>query len=161
MNNSEKFCCNSSFTDEVSTPVKLERWKDTDISLLMTTYADNKYLFGGKGTKKDVFEKIAEAKASGGLVKRQRGACERMGLVTKWNALFPNGNFPVFFCKWKTPKWNTNFFWNSGKSEKKEIPRKILPFFRDEPFYLNSPRNYRKFHSNGKRSQLPPSSTVT
>ena len=49
-------------------------------------------------------------------------------------------------------------FGNSGKSEKKEIPRKVLPFFpkifhRDEPFHLKSPRSYRKFHSNGKRSQ--------
>ena len=60
MNNSEKFFCNSSFTGEVSTPVNLERWKDRDVSFLMTTYADNKYLFGVKGTKKDVFEKIAE-----------------------------------------------------------------------------------------------------
>ena len=46
--------------------------------------ADNKHLFGGKATKKDVFEKIAEqfTKASGRLVKRQRGTCERMALVT-------------------------------------------------------------------------------
>ena len=27
-------------------------------------------------------------------------------------------------------------------------------FHRDEPFHLNSLRNYRKFHSNGKRSWL-------
>ena len=47
--NSGKFFCNSSFTGEVSTPVNLERWKDTDVSLLITTYADNKYLFRGKG----------------------------------------------------------------------------------------------------------------
>ena len=45
----------------------------------------------------------------------------------------------------------TEIFGNSGKSGKKEIPRKVLPFFqktfhRDEPFHLNSPRNYRKFH---------------
>ena len=26
-------------------------------------------------------------------------------------------------------------------------------FHRDEPFHLNSPQNYRKFHSNGKRSR--------
>ena len=60
MNNSEKFFCNSSFTGEVSIPVHLQRWKDTDVSLLITTYADNKCLFGGKVTKKDVFEIIAE-----------------------------------------------------------------------------------------------------
>ena len=47
---------------------------------------------------------------------------------------------------------------NSGKSEKKEVPRKVLPFpvsktfHRDEPFHLNSPRNIRKFYSNVKRS---------
>ena len=60
MNNSGNFFCNSSFTGEVSTPVNLERWKDTDVSLLITTYADNKYLFRGKGTKKDLFVKIVE-----------------------------------------------------------------------------------------------------
>ena len=61
MNNSEKFSCNSSFTSEVSTPVNLDRWKGTNVSL----YADNKYLFGGKGTKKGVFEKIAEQLTKG------------------------------------------------------------------------------------------------
>ena len=60
MNNSEKFFGNSSFTGKVSTPEHLGRWKDTDVSLLLTTYADNKCLFGEKGTKKDVFEMIAE-----------------------------------------------------------------------------------------------------
>ena len=73
MNNSEKFFCNSSFTGKVSTPELLGRWKDTDVSLLLTTYADNKCLFGGKGTKKDVFEMTADSllKASGHLVKRK------------------------------------------------------------------------------------------
>ena len=46
MNNSEKFFCNSSFTGEVSTTVNLERWEDADVRLLITTYADNKHLFG-------------------------------------------------------------------------------------------------------------------
>ena len=59
MNNSEKFFCNSSFTGEVSTTVNLERWEDADVRLVITTYADNKHLFEGKATKKDVFEKIA------------------------------------------------------------------------------------------------------
>ena len=40
--------CNSSFTGEVSTPVNLERWKDTDVSLLITTYPDNKYIVSRK-----------------------------------------------------------------------------------------------------------------
>ena len=48
MNNSEKFFGNSSFTGKVSIPEHLGRWKDTDVSLLL------------KGTKKDVFETIAE-----------------------------------------------------------------------------------------------------
>ena len=60
MNNSEKFFCNSSFTGEVSTTVNLERWEDADVRLLITTYADNKHLFGGKATKKDTFDKITE-----------------------------------------------------------------------------------------------------
>ena len=44
----------------------------------------NNHLFDGKATNKDAFEKIAEqfTKASGFLVKRRRGACIRMGLVT-------------------------------------------------------------------------------
>lgn len=37
----------------------LDRWEDTNVRLLITTYADNKHTFGGKGTKKDVFKKIA------------------------------------------------------------------------------------------------------
>ena len=60
VNNSGKFFCNSSFTGEVSTPVHQERWKVTDVSLLITTNADIKCLFGGKGTNKDVFEIIAK-----------------------------------------------------------------------------------------------------
>ena len=60
MNNSGKFFCNSSFTGEPRKMVNLERWKDTDVSLLITTYVDNKCFFGGKGTKKVVFEIIAE-----------------------------------------------------------------------------------------------------
>ena len=53
----------------------------------------------------------------------------------------------------------TEIFGNSGKRGKKEIPRKVLPFSEnfplDEPFHLNSLRNCRKFHSNGKRSLFP------
>jgi len=60
MNSSEEFFCNSSFTGEVSTTVNLERWEDVDVRLLITTYANNKHLFGGKAMKKDLFEKIAE-----------------------------------------------------------------------------------------------------
>ena len=78
-NNSGKFFWNSSFTGEVSTPVNLERWKDTDVSLLITTYADNKYLFRGKGTKKDLFEKIVEQFT----IKRHLSDIE--GSVNEWN----------------------------------------------------------------------------
>ena len=39
----------------------------------------------------------------------------------------------------------------TGKSEKKVLPFFPKTFHRDEPFHLNSPRNYRKFQSNGKR----------
>ena len=31
-------------------------------------------------------------------------------------------------------------------------------FHRDKPFHLNSPRNFRVFHSNGKRSTVVPNS---
>ena len=41
---------------------------------------------------------------------------------------------------------------NSGKSERKEIPRRVLPFFWKYSTGMNSPRNYRKLNSNGKRS---------
>ena len=63
--------------------------------------ADNKHLFGGKATKKDVFEKIAEqfTKASGRLVKRQRGACERMGLEA-----YGTGSSQTEIPKRKIPK---------------------------------------------------------
>ena len=79
------------------------------MSDFITKYVDNKHLFGGKATKRDVFEKLAEkfTKASGRLVRRERGACERIGLNDKWKALFPDGNsqqkFSEIFCKWKTP----------------------------------------------------------
>ena len=33
----------------------LERWEDSDVRLLITTWADHKHMFGGKATKKDVF----------------------------------------------------------------------------------------------------------
>ena len=53
-------------------------------------------------------------------------------------------------------KWHRNF---REFREKREIGNTAegITFFpktihRNEPFYLNSSRNYRKFHSNGKRS---------
>ena len=72
------------------------------MSDFITKYVDNKHLFGGKATKRDVFEKLAEkfTKASGRLVRRQRGACERMGLVTNGTGSsqteIPHRNFPKF-----------------------------------------------------------------
>ena len=108
-----------SFTGEVSTTVNLERREHADVRLLITTHADNKHLFDGKATNKDSFEKIAEQfiNASGFLVKRRRGACKRMGLVTN-GTLFsqteipriPNRNFPKFFVNGKHPHPFTNRF---------------------------------------------------
>ena len=54
-------------------------------------------------------------------------------------------------------KWYRKF--RFGKNGKKVIPRKVLTFFpenfhRDEPFHLNSPRNFRVFHTNDKRSKI-------
>ena len=51
----------------------------------------------------------------------------------------------------------TKNFGRFGKNETTVIPRKPLLFFsetfhRDEPLYLNSPRNFRVFHTSGKRS---------
>ena len=61
----------------------LERWEDTDVRLLITTYADNKHRFGGKATKKDVFEKIAEqfTKTSGRLVSGEQ-CMRKWGKIT-------------------------------------------------------------------------------
>ena len=70
---------------------------------------DNKRRRKTKATKKDVFEKIAEqlTKASGRLVKRQRGTCERMALVTNGTRSSQteilNRNFPKFFVNGKRP----------------------------------------------------------
>ena len=54
-----------------------------------------------------------------------------------------------------------NNFGRISKNGKKVIPRKVLlsfwkNFHRDEPFHLNSPWNYRVFHTNGKRSLATP-----
>ena len=109
MNNSEKAVCNSLFKFEVSTSVNLDRWKGAVVRLLITTYADNKHLFGGKAKNKNAFEKIVEqfTKVSGRLVKRQRGACERMGLVTNGThsseTEIPKTNFPKCFLNGKRP----------------------------------------------------------
>ena len=54
-------------------------------------------------------------------------------------------------------KWYRNFREFRYKWEKGNTSRGITffprTFHRVEPFHLNSPRNYRKFHSNGKRSR--------
>ena len=56
-------------------------------------------------------------------------------------------------------KWYRHFREFREFREKREIGNTAegITFFpktihRNEPFYLNSSRNYRKFHSNGKRS---------
>lgn len=40
--------------------LQLERWQDEDVKLLIATWSDNKHRFGGKATKKMIFDKIAE-----------------------------------------------------------------------------------------------------
>ncbi|KAL9978263.1 hypothetical protein ACROYT_G015761 [Oculina patagonica] len=61
----------------------LERWEDTDVRLLITTYVDNKHRFGGKATKKEVFEKIAEqfTTTSGRLVSGEQ-CMRKWGKIT-------------------------------------------------------------------------------
>ena len=50
--------------------------------------------------------------------------------------------------------WHQAWHGRFGKNGKTVIPQKVLQenFHRDEPFNLNSPRNFRVFHTNGKRS---------
>ena len=73
---------------------------------------------------------------------------------------------PVNFSLFST--WNlalviqtngTGNFGPFGKNGKKLIPRKALLFSRknfhgDEPLHMNSPRNFRVFHTNSKRSTI-------
>ena len=55
-------------------------------------------------------------------------------------------------------KWYRKFRLFREKRKKGNTSKGItfLPenFHRDEPFHLNSPRNFRVFHTNGKRSQF-------
>lgn len=68
---------------------------------------------------------------------------------------WPLGNSLALVIKWTN---GTEIFGNSGKSEKKIIPRKVSHFLsktfhRDEPFHLNSSQKSRIFHTNGTRSK--------
>ena len=58
----------------------------------------------------------------------------------------------------RVDKWYRDFREFRQKREKGNTSKGITffpkTFHRDEPFHLNSPRNYRKFHSNGKRSWI-------
>ena len=85
-------------------------YNHTCFGYIQITTLNNKNTFGAP--YKDAFEKIAEqfTKASGFLVKRRRGACKGMGLVT--NGMLssqteipriPNRNFPKFFVNGKRP----------------------------------------------------------
>ena len=53
-------------------------------------------------------------------------------------------------------KWYRNFRAFRSKRQKGNTSKSITffpkTFHRDEPFHLNSPRNFSKFHWNGKRS---------
>ena len=59
-------------------------------------------------------------------------------------------------CGQIVDKWYRNFRAFRSKREKGNASKGITffpkTFHRDEPFHLNSLRNFRKFHSNGKRS---------
>ena len=70
----------SSETTEGSS--KLDRWEDSDVQLLITTWSDHKHLFGGKATKKDIFEKIAEA-----FTKESRRRVTGEQCLRKWGKL--------------------------------------------------------------------------
>ena len=59
------------------------------------------------------------------------------------------------------PTTVTENFGRFGDKGKKVIPRKVWYYFffpekvhHDEPFHLNSPRNFLVFHTNGKRSRF-------
>ena len=78
--------------------------------------------------------------------------CQKNGLFqlkNKWNGLFSLALVIV-------DKWYRNFRAFRSKREKGNTSKGITffpkTFHRDEPFHLNYLRNYRKFHSNGKRS---------
>ena len=80
--------------------------------------------------------------------------CQKSGLFwlkNKWNGLFSLALVIV-------DKWYRNFREFRSKREKWNTSKGITffpkTFHRDEPFHLNSLRNYRKFHSNGKRSLI-------
>ena len=78
--------------------------------------------------------------------------CQKNGLFRlkiKWNGIFSLALVIV-------DKWYRNFRAFRSKREKGNTSKGITFFsktiHRDEPFHLNSLRNFRKFHSNGKRS---------
>ena len=88
--------------------------------------------------------------------------------MVEWNGIFGYSDFPEKRVHSKRfPKFPRNFyrsiqFWTEnfgifGRMESAQgNTSKGITFFpkifhRGEPFHLNSPRNYRKFHSNGKR----------
>ena len=61
-------------------------------------------------------------------------------------------------CGQIVDKWYRNLRAFRSKREKGNASKGITffpkTFHRDEPFHLNSLRNFRKFHSNGKRSKF-------
>ena len=62
----------------------------------------------------------------------------------------------IFLALVIVDKWYRHFRAFRSKRRKGNTSKGITffpkTFHRDEVFHLNSPRNYRKFHSNGKRS---------
>ena len=103
--------------------------------------------------------------------KRLQNECKHCTLIER-----ENGNVPYHLPeKWVVPiekqmkrsifsgtchiivdKWYRNLRAFRSKPEKGNTSKGITfyakTFHRDEPFHSNSLRNYRKFHSNGKRS---------
>ena len=73
---------------------KLDRWEDSDVRLLITTWSDHKHLFGGKATKKDIFERIAEAftKESGRRVTGEQCLRKWGKLVSKQKEIEDHNN---------------------------------------------------------------------
>ena len=75
-------------------PSKVERWENADVRLLISIWSDHKHLFGGKSTKKEVFDKIAEqfTATSGQLVTGEQCIRKWPKLLTKQKEVEDHNN---------------------------------------------------------------------
>ena len=75
-------------------PSKVERWENADVRLLISIWSDHKHLFGGKSTKKEVFDKIAEQfiATSGQLVTGEQCIRKWSKLLTKQKEVEDHNN---------------------------------------------------------------------